>query len=207
MEAFKRRSPNGANERTTVNVLSRNPVMAANLGLAEDVRYLIPAQIRFGQIGQLRLSRLRGDGSGSVAQPADVARGTGSHRMRASWTGFACVVQCVAAKRPAVAGGERSNHLFPAWPKDWDAQFTLAARDTFVITASQEKGQIEFVEIYSQKGGQCRVQNPWPGVDVTVYRNGKQAENISGGLLAISTAKGERVTLVPKGNALVEKKI
>ncbi len=46
------------------------------------------------------------------------------------------------------------NLIFPAWPKKWDVQFTLAARDTFLISASMEKGQIEFVEVHSQKAGE-----------------------------------------------------
>ena len=102
---------------------------------------------------------------------------------------------------------EPVNYLFPAWPKEWDAQFTLAARDAFIISASQQNGQIEFVEIYSKKGVPCRVHNPWDETPVTLYRDGKEAETISGQLLVIPTAPGEIVTLVPKGQPLPEKMI
>jgi hypothetical protein len=59
--------------------------------------------------------------------------------------------------------------------------------------------QIEFVEILSERGGQCILQNPWPDGDVTVYRNGQAAEGVSGKLLTLLTTSGERLTLVPKG--------
>ena len=39
------------------------------------------------------------------------------------------------------------------------------------MTAVQVRGTIPFVEILSQAGGTCRVENPW-GKEVTLYRNG-----------------------------------
>jgi hypothetical protein len=93
---------------------------------------------------------------------------------------------------------EPINTVFPAWPKGWDAQFTLAARGAFLISASKQNDDVEFVEIFSQKGGQCILQNPWPDTEATVYRNGKAAERLSGKFLTVSTTAGERVALVPK---------
>jgi hypothetical protein len=100
---------------------------------------------------------------------------------------------------PPSAEKEPINTVFPAWPKGWDAQFTLAARGAFLISASMQNDQIEFVEILSKKGGQCILQNPWPDGDAAVYRNGKAAEGVAGKLLTLSITSGERVALVPKG--------
>jgi len=108
---------------------------------------------------------------------------------------------------PALPGQAPGNYLFPVWPREWDAQFTLAARDAFVISASMQNGQIEFVEIHSNKGGPCRVQNPWNEAPVSLYRNGKETETIDGKLLVIATTAGETVTLVPKGQPLSRKTI
>jgi hypothetical protein len=58
---------------------------------------------------------------------------------------------------------------------------------------------VEFVGIFSQKGGQCILQNPCPDTKATVYRNGKAAEGLSGKLLTFSTTVGERVAVIPKG--------
>jgi hypothetical protein len=100
---------------------------------------------------------------------------------------------------PPSAEKEPVNTVFPAWPKGWDAQFTLAARGAFLISASMQNDQIEFIEILAENGGQCLLQNPWPSGNVTVYRNGRAAEGVSGKLLILSTTAGERLALVPKG--------
>ena len=106
---------------------------------------------------------------------------------------------------PPSAEKEPVNTVFPAWPKGWDAQFTLAARGAFLISASMQNDQVEFVEILSEKGGPCILQNPWPDGDATVFRNGKVAEGVSGKLLTLSTTAGERLAVVPKGKVPVAK--
>jgi hypothetical protein len=108
---------------------------------------------------------------------------------------------------PPSAGKDPINYVFPAWPKEWDAQFTLAARNDFLISASMEKGQIEFVEIQSDKGGNCMIKNPWGDAVLTLYRNGKKSKNISGKLLTLTSKGGETLTLVPKGKQLEVKEI
>jgi hypothetical protein len=89
--------------------------------------------------------------------------------------------------------------LFNAWPKDWDAAFTLLARGAFVVTSAQRNGTIPLVEIVSQNGGDCRLVNPWADRSVTLYRNGRKANDVSGETLTFPTAKGETVVLVPAG--------
>jgi hypothetical protein len=106
---------------------------------------------------------------------------------------------------PPAPEKEPVNYLFPAWPREWDAQFTLAARDAFVISASLQHGLVGLVEIQSKKGGSCRLQNPWDQAALSVYRNGRQAGTVSGRLLVITTTAGETVTLVPTGTPLPER--
>jgi len=90
--------------------------------------------------------------------------------------------------------------VFPAWPKAWDAQYSLLCRGGFVVTASHRQGQIEFVEIRSQAGTRCLARNPWPGKSVTVYRNGKKWKHLEGELLSFPTQTNERyVLLIPNG--------
>lgn len=97
--------------------------------------------------------------------------------------------------------------MFPSWPKDWDASFTLLAHGAFLVSSSMAKGQIEFVEIKSRLGGECRLRNPWPDKTVTLYRNDNKTENLSGPLLKFQTAKGETITLMPTGRTPRSKKI
>ncbi len=102
--------------------------------------------------------------------------------------------------RPESLTDDEPITIFNDWPKDWDAAFSLLARGGFIIASAQRGGAIPLVEIASQLGGVCRLANPWRGRDVTVYRNGRKAEDVLGETLDLKTAKGETVILVPKGS-------
>ena len=104
--------------------------------------------------------------------------------------------------------GEPIIRVFPAWPKEWDADFTLLARGAFLVSASIAKGDTKAVEIESKAGGECRLRNPW-GADakVTVYRNGERRETIAGSLLRIPTTRGEIVTIVPENAQRPQRKV
>ena len=58
-------------------------------------------------------------------------------------------------------------------------------------------GRIEFVQVKSQAGGECRIRNPWPDTTVALERNGDKPEQLSGDLLRFSTTKGEVTTIRP----------
>ena len=94
--------------------------------------------------------------------------------------------------------------VFPSWPKDWDVTFKLLAPGAYEVVASQQDGQIRYVEITSRMGGQCSLKHPWGEGAVTLCRNGKAAGELTGKTLRIPTKKGETVTLVPKGVPLTK---
>ena len=100
---------------------------------------------------------------------------------------------------PESLTNEDPVRIFNAWPKDWDAAFTLLARGAFVVSSAQKGGQIPLVEILSQRGGSFRLSNPWGETAVTLYRSGKKAEDLAGGILTFATAAGERIVIVPQG--------
>jgi hypothetical protein len=188
-----------------LGILSREPVIAANLGMGELIKMVVPGQMhsnpetsapapgRRGR-GRLRNRMMMGEGPGAIEFEQ---LGNASHGLQNA------LLQSV----PPSAEKDPVNTVFPAWPKGWDAQFTLAARGAFLISASVQNDQIEFVEILSQNGGRCIAQNPWPDTEATVYRNGKVAENLSGKLLTLSTTAGERLALVPKGKVPAPKNV
>jgi hypothetical protein len=91
--------------------------------------------------------------------------------------------------------------LFNAWPADWDAAFTLLARGGFVISAAQVHGRIPLVEIASPHGGALRLANPWGAQPLTVYRNGRKAEDLNGRSVSLDTTAGETVVLVAIGES------
>jgi hypothetical protein len=203
---YKSKGINGMSEMTNGATFSRMPVLAANLGWSEAIEHMLPAlaaphkaeaPLDYAGFGEWDVGVLRNH----------LALDEGPGAIECERLGMLSQALHLALLQSAPPSPEKApvNYLFPAWPKEWDAQFTLAARDAFIISASLRNGRIEFVEVRSNKGGVCRVQNPWDEAAVSLYRNGKEAETISGKLLAIPTEAGETVTLVPKGRALPKK--
>ena len=206
MAAYHERNPN-VNERTPVRVLSRTPVVAANLGLEADVQFLIPAQIRSVKEDNCDYPGSGESGVGVLRNRLMLREGPGAIECERLGLASHALQNALLQSVPSAPGKEPVNFIFPAWPKEWDAQFTLGARDAFLISASREKGRIEFVEIHSNKGGQCRVKNPWPGAEITLYHSGGSVEHISGEILAFSTVTGETVVMMPKGKPMVMKPV
>ena len=102
--------------------------------------------------------------------------------------------QALLQSVPPAPGKEPIIHLFPAWPKEWDAQYTLLARGAFLVSSSIRQGNIEFVQLVSQAGGECRMRNPWQG-EVTLQRGDGKPESLRGSLLKFNTQKGENIVL------------
>ena len=110
--------------------------------------------------------------------------------------------QALNQTAPAGPGQESVIHVFPAWPKEWDARYSLLCRGNFLVSASMKKGQIECVEVVSQSGSSCKLRNPWPGRKVVLYRNGKQEAVKNDSLISVETNKGDRLVFVMKGQSL-----
>ena len=97
--------------------------------------------------------------------------------------------------------------FFPTWPKDMPARFgNLRAVGAFLVTSGFRDGGVQYVFIESEKGRSCKVQNPWPGETVTVWRNGQKAETLSGGEFMFKTSPGEKIALCPGGLSLEQAK-
>jgi hypothetical protein len=97
------------------------------------------------------------------------------------------------------ATGDEPIRILNAWPKDWDAAFRLLARGAFLVSSAQIAGAVPLVEVHSQRGGTCRLANPWSG-EVDLYRDGRKAESLSGEVIAFPTSRGETVVVVPDGS-------
>ncbi|MGH7492306.1 MAG: glycoside hydrolase family 95-like protein [bacterium] len=108
---------------------------------------------------------------------------------------------------PPAPGKEAVIHVFPSWPKEWNGAFTLLARGGFLVTSAWQESVVEFVEIASPLGGECRVRNPWPYRKVTVYRNGKSGESLNESLLQFKTSRGERIVLTSQQSLPALRKI
>ena len=85
-------------------------------------------------------------------------------------------------------------HVFPAWPRDWDAEFRLLARGGFLVMAAIRSGQIQPVEIESRRGEDCRLRNPWSRPCRVETSGGQPCESriTSRGLVCFATIPGKR---------------
>jgi len=196
--SFESLFPNGVGPETRVGVFAKEPIAAAMLGRSADVKVLIPAQIRKERLHPNRLSPAEGgrwshDAKGGVIDGGATIEPQG----RASEALQLALCQSV----PASPGEETVIRVFPAWPKEWDAEYTLLCRGGFLVTSSMQKGQIEFVEIQSQFGGECRLRNPWGNDEVTLYRGGREWKNMYGSLLKFNTREGENIVMVKRGSS------
>jgi len=170
-----------------VNLLDNTPVAAAILGRSDDIKTLVPAQLRKESFHENRLS------------PEEAGGVTPGTTIEAQGRAGEALQRALCQSVPAGPGEEPVIRVFPAWPKEWDAEYTLLCRGGFLVTSSMQNGQIEFVEVKSQLGGECRLRNPWGEDEVTLYRNDEEWTNMAGSLLKFNTCKGENIVVVKKG--------
>jgi hypothetical protein len=193
--------PGGTNENSVNSVLSRAGLAAAHLGRSADVRHLVPNQIRSLRPDRDFCDWVGGGKTGVLRNRLTIREGPGAidaQRLgRAAATMHLALLQGV----PRAPGEDPVIHLFPAWPPEWNVEFTLLTAGGFLVTASMRDRKVEFVEFRSRIGGECRVRNPWRDGTATIYRDGKEAGDVSGPLLRFDTRKGETVVLVAKGTA------
>lgn len=188
---------NGLTPKTPVGVLSKMAIAAASVGRADAVRILVPNQIR-----ALIAERATAYKGGAVLDNRMTLR-EGPQAIDVQRLGRASEAMHLALlqSNPPAPGEDPILHVFPAWPTDWSAQYTLAARGGFLVSSSMASGRIEFVAVESQAGALCKLRNPWGEGAVDLYRNGAKAERLTGSLIQCRTVKGERIVVVPSGSA------
>ena len=198
MASYRYRYPSGMGADLPIHVLWQHPVIAAKLGQAEDfrnsVRSLLACTDAAGDFceyeGTYRTAVL--------ANRMTLREGFNAIGAQRLGTTTYAVREALCQSNPGRPGGQPVLNLFPAWPKDWDAQFTLAARGQFLVAASWADGKPEFVEILSRGGQPCRIRNPWPATEpLTMYRNGRPWRTVSEALLTFDTEPDCRYLLVP----------
>jgi len=189
-------APGGVGPATPVGVLSKAGIAAATLGRGDAIRYLVPNQMRIldaERPGAYKKGRL-------LANRLSLREG--HHALDAQFLGRAsqALHMALLQSNPPSPAKEPVLHLFPAWPKDWDASFKLATHGAFVVRGSVKAGQIGPVTVHSLAGARCRIRNPWgAGAPVTVRRDGGAAETVRGDLLELPTRKGETLVLDKAG--------
>jgi hypothetical protein len=178
-------------DKTPVQVLSKLAIAGATLGRPEAARFLVPNQIRV-LTAERETAYLRGK---VMANRMALREGPQAADVQSLGRASEAIQMALLQSNPPAPAAEPLLRLFPAWPSEWDASFTLRARGAFVVTASRQAGSLEFVEILSEAGAPCHLRNPWGDAEITLQRDGGPAERIRGDKLTIATKPGERLRL------------
>lgn len=157
---------------------------AAKLGMADELEVMFYSQYKMFQ------------------NTPNLLHDQGDYYSAEGYGTFASAIQQALNQSLAPLPGEDPViRVFPAWPKSWDAKYKLLAKGGFLVSSSMTDGEIEYVQIESQLGGECRIRNPWDS-KIALYRNGTLSETLRGkenSLLKFDTEPGEIIVLVKNG--------
>ncbi len=190
---FRAIYPQGISEHTTVSTLTQIPIVAAHLGRADDLKHMIPNQMKC-----LPPDEFFGDWV--LPNRMTLTSGPGALTIERTGNASAALNAALLQSVPPAPGKDAVIYLFPALPDEWDASYKLLARGAFLVSTSIKKGNIAYVKIEPLEGGECRLSNPWPGKALDLYRDNIIAEDLSGKVVNFSTKQGEIVTIVPSGS-------
>jgi len=188
----------GVNEHTPICTLNQNALMAAFLGRANDLKHMIPNQIKSLNC-EIDFIDIKGSGdAGILPNRLTLREGPGSMDCQRIGNASTALHAALLQSVPPKPGGKPVIYLFPAWPQEWDASYKLLARGAFLVSSTIKKGKIEYVTIESKSGGECLIKNPWPGGTLSLLKSDKEVIQISGDILTFSMTPGEAITLVKK---------
>jgi alpha-L-fucosidase 2 len=218
-----------SNHFPTANAISPEPIVAARLGMGNEVLTMMQNGIRrlqhfpqglFYNIDHwYNLSRYMD----SLKTPDISAQRDYIYDERSHYPNKLPAkpfIQCglethsiygAATNEMLLQSNEGKIRVFPAVPDNWATAFTLLARGAFVVSSEIGKdGTIPGVYIESRKGNICRVVNPWPGSEVSVISLTERGKKIKYKTdekngFEFKTLPGHNYLIVPKGKENVLK--
>ena len=191
--------PDGINSRTKIDSLNPSPRSAALLGRSGDIEVMIPSQI--GAWGEDETVTLGRDGKAVLRNRLSLLEGRQAMDAERLGRALDAVQLALLQGVPARPGGDPVLRVFPAWPEAWDAEYTLLARGGFLVTSAISEGVVQFVEIKSRGGRECRLRNPWGEAAALLYRNETDPKRMIGLLLRFAVPPGETAVLVREGSS------
>jgi alpha-L-fucosidase 2 len=91
---------------------------------------------------------------------------------------------------------EQVIRIFPNWNRSKDASFDqLRAYGAFLISSRLQNGKIQYVKLLSEAGRVCTIDNPWPGKQAQLTRNGQKAEVLAGKTFVFNTKNAEHLEM------------
>jgi len=111
-----------------------------------------------------------------------------------------CTPSIVTINLMLCTGHQEVLRVFHAWPKEFDAAFEdLRAEGAFLVSSRLRGGVVEYVEITSERGRPCTIENPWPGRQVMVTHGDGRTETVGGARFTLETKVDEQLRLVRAG--------
>lgn len=91
--------------------------------------------------------------------------------------------------------------VFAVWPRDRDAWFRhIRCRGAFLVSAQLKDREVQYVEIISEKGQSCTLENPWPDAEVRVDFAAGPARTCSGSRICLPIEAGDFIRLTRDGD-------
>jgi hypothetical protein len=207
----------------TVNAISLEPIVAARLGMGNEVLTMMQNGIRrlqhfpqglFYNIDHWYNLSLYMD---SLKTPDIIAQRDYIYDERSHYPNKLPAkpfIQCglepqsiygAAINEMLLQSNEGKIRVFPAVPDNWATGFTLLARGAFVVSSERRKdGTIPGVYIESRKGNVCSLVNPWLGREISVACLTEPGKKIryktdEKNVIVFKTMPGKNYIIVPKG--------
>ena len=166
---------------STLNTAIRSPIAVARAGRSD----LLPAVLQkysaaFSPLAN-GMSMFEGTDAQSTEQLGIIS---------------ATVQEALLQSMSPLPGEQEILNVFPAWPLEWDAEFSLLARGGFFVRSRCDSGIIDYVQIESRLGETCFLRNPW-GKTVNIYQLDGPAWQLDGEVLQFDTIVGKQYLMSP----------
>ena len=207
----------------TINAISPEPIVAARLGMGNEVLKMMNNGIRrlqhfpqglFYNIDHWHKLSIYAD---SVKKPDITSQRDYVYDERTHYpnklpakpfiqTGLEPLsIYGATVNEMLLQSNEGKIRVFPAIPDGWATSFKLLARGAFEVSSEMLKdGTIPGIFIESQIGNECRVVNPWPNSKVVVWSLGEKRKQVNhkildNNVIVFKTLPNQGYLVVPEG--------
>jgi hypothetical protein len=95
--------------------------------------------------------------------------------------------------------------LFSVWPTEMNACFEkIRCWGAFLVSSELKDKKVQYVKLYSERGRDCTMVNPWPSREVIIWKNGRKRKTLKGDRFTFKTHEDGTLILGPKGVSLEE---
>lgn len=90
--------------------------------------------------------------------------------------------------------------VFPVWPRDTDASFhQIRVEGAFLVSGELKDGDVKSLTVFSEKGRDLTLQNPWGDEKVAVKNKAIGEKMMEGEYITMKTEAGETYRFMPIG--------